>query len=196
MEMIVARGPVIYLNADALAAMFPVETPWIKLDPSTMGGGWSDMSSLGGGQTDPSSTFGFLYGAFDVEEIGEETIDGEPATHYRATIDLEAALDQVPTAQRGTLRKAIRSLREQAGGTVPELPVDVWVAAGLLKRMSYGFTMDAPNGMDGTVTMAATMTLSDVGASFKIDPPPADQVTDLGDLAGMWGDALDEAPAS
>jgi hypothetical protein len=74
--------------------------------------------------------------------------------------------------------------------------VDVWVAAGLLKRMSYGFTMDAPNGMDGTVTMAATMTLSDVGASFKIDPPPADQVTDLGDLAGMWGDALDEAPAS
>jgi hypothetical protein len=56
--------------------------------------------------------------------------------------------------------------------------------------------MDAPNGMDGTVTMAATMTLSDVGASFKIDPPPADQVTDLGDLAGMWGDALDEAPAS
>jgi hypothetical protein len=196
MEMIVARGPVIYLNADALAAMFPVETPWIKLDPSTMGGGWSDMSSLGGGQTDPSSTFGFLYGAFDGEEIGEETIDGEPATHYRATIDLEAALDQVPTAQRGTLRKAIRSLREQAGGTVPELPVDVWVAAGLLKRMSYGFTMDAPNGMDGTVTMAATMTLSDVGASFKIDPPPADQVTDLGDLAGMWGDALDEAPAS
>ncbi len=195
MEMIVDGGPVIYLSADVFAAMFPVETPWIKLDPSTMGDDWAGMGSLGGGQTDPASAFGFLYGAFDVEEIGAETIEGDPATHYRATIDLEAALDQAPSAQRAALRKAIRSLREQAGGAIPELPVDVWIANGLLKRMSYAFEMGAPGG-DGTMSMAATITLSDVGASFQIDPPPADRVTDLADLAGMWGDAFGAAPAA
>jgi hypothetical protein len=196
MEMIIDQGPVLYLNADLLASVFPVETPWIKLDPSVMGGGWTDMGSFGGGQTDPSSTFGFLYGAFDVEEVGDEVIDGQPATHYRATIDLEAALDQIPREQRAAMREAIRSLREQAGGEVPTLPIDVWVADGLLKRLSYTMSMDGMEGVDGSVSMSSTLTLSDIGASFRIDPPPDDQVTDLSELAGMWGDAIGSTPAA
>lgn len=194
MEMILDRGPVIYVNADLLASMFPVETPWIKLDPSVMGEGWADVSSFGGAQADPSSTFGFLYGAIDVQEVGQDVIDGEAATHYRATVDLGAAMEQVPDAQRAAMREAVRALREQTGGDLPELPIDVWIADGLLKRMSYELSMDGVDGVEGGVSMSATLTLSDIGGSFRIDPPPADQVTDLSELAGMWGNATGTVP--
>jgi hypothetical protein len=196
MEMILDGGPVIYLSADAFASMLPVETPWIKLDPATMGEGWDGMASFGGEQADPSSSFGFLYGAVEVEDLGLDSVDGEPATHYRATIDLEEALTKVPEAQRATLRKAIRSLREQAGGAVPELPMDVWIADGLLKRVSYELSMEGVAGTEGSTSVSATMTLSDIGAAFEIEPPPADQVTDMSDLAGMFGGASGQASAS
>jgi hypothetical protein len=190
MEMILDQGPVIYVSADVFSSMFPVDTPWIKLDPASMGEGWDGMTSFGGEQADPSSSFGFLYGAVEVEDLGLDTVDGEPANHYLATVDLEEALTQVPDAQRAAVRKAIRSLREQAGGAVPELPMDVWIADGLLKRVSYELPVE---GVEGASSISATITLSDVGAAFEIEPPPADQVTDLSDLAGMFGAATDHA---
>jgi hypothetical protein len=41
---------------------------------------------------------------------------------------------------------------------------------------------------EGSGSLAATLTFSDVGATFSIDAPPADQVTDLSQLAAMWGE--------
>jgi hypothetical protein len=186
-EVIVDEGPVVYLHAEALAQMLPVPTPWIKLDPAAMGQAWTDMPGIGSAATDPSDALDLLHGVVEVQELGPATIDGEPATHYRATVDLQAALERVPEDRRGQIREAIAKLREQTGGDVPELPFDVWLAEGLLKRV--GFELALPGGVDGGAGLSATLTFSDVGGTFAIDPPPADQVTDLSQLSGMFGGA-------
>ena len=188
MEMVVDRGPVIYMTSDLFGSFLPVETPWIKMDASGLEGGWPGIDSITGTETDPSSTFGFLWGAVDAEEVGPETIDGTPTTHFRVTVDLNEALAEVPASQRRHLRAAIRELRAQAGADLSEIPMDVWIADdGTLKRLTYDLSLDGLEGVEGAVSISAEMTVTDIGARFRIEPPPADQVTDLSEhFTDLW----------
>jgi hypothetical protein len=187
-ELIVDRGPVLYLKAGALASIFPARTPWISIDPAAMGEGWPGVTGVADA-TDPAAALealDALDGAIDVEEVGDETIDGGLATHYRATLDADALLEGVPADARADLREALRELRS-SGTDVSAFPVDVWVAGGFLKRVTF-----AAAGKDAG-SVSATITFSDVGAPFTIEPPPPDQVTDLSDLGSMWGGDAFEA---
>jgi hypothetical protein len=129
----------------------------------------------------------------DVRVVGDETIDGEAATHYRVTVDLETLLDRVPQDRRSQMEQALEKVRADAGLDPSEIPFDVWLADGLVKRIGVELSLD---GTEHAGELSAVLTLSDVGGSFRIDPPPADQVTDLSELAGMWGDAVGVAPAA
>jgi hypothetical protein len=185
-EMIIDQGPVIYFGSDAFASFLPVETKWIKMDPSTFGLGSEQLAAFMGAQGSPSSAMSFLYGVTDVEEVGAETVQGETTTHYRATVDLRKALDEVTARQTKALRDAIDALERQSASSDLldlELPVDVWVNTdGYLKQFAYEFSLDGVEGATEGTGMTTVMTLSDLGADFQIDPPPADQVTDISEL--------------
>jgi hypothetical protein len=147
-----------------------------------MGEGWASVPGMGSATPSPSDPFELLEGVVDVQVVGSDTIDGEAATHYRATVDLQAALDRVPEDRRAEVDRALEKLREHGDLDPSEIPFDVWLADGLVKRVGFQLSVD------GSGSLSATLTLSDVGATFSIDPPPADQVTDLSELAAMWGD--------
>jgi hypothetical protein len=191
-EVIVDRGPVLYVKADALGAFLPVSTPWVKLDPAAMGEGWTSVPGLSSASPTPDP-FELLEGVVGVQLIGQETIDGAAATHYRVTVDLQAALDRVPEDRRSEVDEALEKLREHGGLDPSELPFDVWLADGLVKRVGFQLSSDATGSAQ---ELAGTLTLSDVGATFSIDPPPTDQVTDLSQLAAMWGDHAVAASAA
>jgi hypothetical protein len=182
MEMTLDAGPVIYIRSKLFTGFLGSPTPWIKIDPSTVPGLSSQLGSLTGGQADPTGSLGMLYGLVDVKDLGADTIEGEPATHYRATFDLSKALREIPAARRAALQQAIDGLEKQTGGTLPQMPFDVWIdAKGYLKK--FGYQLDVPAGTGQTSgSFAMTITLSDVGAPVDIQPPPADQVTDIADL--------------
>jgi hypothetical protein len=184
-EAIVDRGPVLYVQADALGGFLPVSTPWVKLDPAAMGDGWASVPGMGSPTPAPSDALELLEGVVDVQVVGQETIDGAAATHYRATVDLEALLDRVPEDRRSEVERALEKVRADAGLDPSAIPVDVWLADGLVKQVGFELSPDGSGSADG---LSATLTLSDVGATFSIDPPPADQVTDLSQLAAMWSD--------
>jgi len=182
-EMIMVAGPVIYLSSPLFSSLLGAKTPWVKIDPSTVPGFSDQLGSLTGGQADPSGSLGLLYGLVDVKEVGVETVDGVQATRYQAVLDVTKALDQVPAEQRASLRKVIENMRQQGpGGDLSAMPVDVWVDGdGYLKR--FAFRLEVPaSGTGGSGAFSMTVTLSNVGEPIDIQPPPADQVTDVADL--------------
>lgn len=182
-EMTIDAGPVIYLRSKLLSGFLGAKTPWIKIDPSTVPGLSAQLGSLTGGQTDPSGSFQLLFGLLDVKVAGVETIDGAPATRYRGTFDLSKALEQVPEAQREWLQQVVDGLKQQTGGAdLPPMPIDVWVDAdGYLKQIRYQIEVPKSQAAEGG-SFAATILLSEVGAPVDIQPPPADQVTDIAGL--------------
>lgn len=182
-EMIMDAGPVIYLSSPLFSGMLGVKTPWVKIDPSTVPGFSDQLGSLTGGQADPSGSLGLLYGLVDVKEIGVEAIDGAQATRYQAVLDVTKALGEIPAAQRASLRQVIESMRQQGAGTdLSAIPVDVWVDEdGYLKQFRLRLEIPA-TGAGGSGAFSMTVTLSNVGEPIDIQPPPADQVTDMADL--------------
>jgi len=86
--------------------------------------GFEDLVALRAGKNDPSNAFGYLQGAEQAEEAGAETVNGVETTHFRVTVDLADALDDVPGDLRSELRLAIQQFEAQFGTTT--MPFDAW----------------------------------------------------------------------
>jgi hypothetical protein len=149
--------------------MLSPERPWIRSDTSA-----SDLQTdldvfLALFPDDPSQILGFLEGGGDVQEIGDEPLLGAKTTHYRASIDIEDLLEQVPVAQQEELRPAVERITRSGGATVP---VDVWVDdSDLIRRMGLEGRL---GGVPGTATM--TVDLFDFGTAVDAELPPPNKV--------------------
>ncbi len=112
-----------------------MEQPWTQLAAD-------DAAAQGGlGSADLGSRLELLAGGVTaLEEVGEEEV-GVPSVHYRVTVDLPRAPEAAPEDQRAILTE----LAEQGG--ITELPFDLWVGEGLVRRMSY--RLDLPRAAEG-----------------------------------------------
>jgi hypothetical protein len=179
---VISDGTILYLRADAVTQAAQIPTPWIKADLANLSPELADLQSLSSGQNDPSQAIEFLRGAEDIEEVGTETIDGTETTHYRGTLDLEKAAEQAPPEARESVRAAVDQVKEQLGSTT--VPIEVWVGSDdLIRRMAFEYPLPAEAGGSDTSQMVLQMDLFDYGATIEIEPPPADQVTDVSDLS-------------
>lgn len=70
-------------------------------------------------------------GITDIEEVGAEVVRGHDTTHYRASVDLDEALSQAS----GQEREGLQEIAAQQAGR--DLPLDVWVGAERIRRVSY-----------------------------------------------------------
>lgn len=154
-------------------------TPWVVVDLDDPAG-TPGLEELGQFSTDPSQSFTFLEGIEgEVELIGEEEVNGAPATHYRFTVDLEQAAEAASDEARAYVQQQIEVLG------VTELPTDLWLdEANRIVRQFYVLdlgTVDAPGtAIDGEV--ATTIEYFDFGGDIEVSAPPADQVTDFAEL--------------
>ncbi|MBA3430890.1 MAG: hypothetical protein H0U16_05355 [Actinobacteria bacterium] len=176
---------VVYMKYPAITSSLPDAKPWISIDlralDNTEGGDLGALYQLSG--NDPTQYLTFLRGVSDdIETIGEEDVRGVPTTHYRATVDLDAAADAVPDEEAGTIRTSIEQLKEQLGDD--SLPVEVWIDDdGLPRRTRQDITLEGPPQVQQRVTME----LYDFGTQVDVEPPPSDEVTGLQQL-------LEESP--
>lgn len=174
----------------ALIAKLSKGKPWISIDLATMSG--QDNGSLKqlliDSPSDPSTVLGYLRGAdADVRNLGADTIDGSPTTHYSVTLNLDkAAQGQTEQTQDG-----IRTLERELGSN--KLPAQVWIdQAGRLRRISLRETLTGETASatptaqpSGALSFAFTATFSDFGVPVHVTAPPPDQTTDLtGPLGG------------
>ena len=182
-EMI-TDGSTIYMkmpNAEQLG----LKTPWMKMDMDALTGtpGMGNLQQL---NNDPSNSMQLLRGvADDVEEVGTEELRGAQTTHYKATIDLNKALEEAPKDAQEYLRQQF----ETAG--ITQLPVDVWIDdEGRMRRQSFEMDLSKIEGADAPgapTSMTLDMELFDFGAPVDVKPPPAKDVTDFADIQGAGG---------
>jgi len=183
-------GDVFYMKFPLLSNFLPDAKPWLEFDLKTLASeGGIDLSQLQQlGQSDPSQALDYLRATGSVDEVGTEELDGVQTTRYKGTIELDRVADQVPAGQRDKVRAAIEQLKKQTGLT--EIPTEVWVDGdGLVRKMEFSYTAKVPVEGGETKDASSTVTLefSDFGVDVNVEPPPADQVTNLADLTALMG---------
>ena len=167
--------------------------PWIKVPAGSNG---TDFSSL------TSTAFSgpqVLSKLTDVTVVGTDMVHGAATTHYRGTLDLGTALQQLGTGGSGLsqLGQLGQSVQSALAGTT--IPVDAWIdghnrlrrftmamdLAPMLKAIMGGLSgLGGSNGSSRATAVPANlkavlsidMSLYDFGANLDLTPPPADQV--------------------
>jgi hypothetical protein len=148
-------------------AAFLPDAGWLKIDGRQAG--LADAFDMGG-HTDPSNYLEYLRGAEDVEIVGPENVNGVDTTHFRGTVNLDEAAKGAGKAD------AIDELERELGDVTGTF--DAWVDGdGVPRRVVFGF---APSDGEGSFEMRVDVV--SLGEAVTIDPPAADQVTDLGQL--------------
>jgi hypothetical protein len=177
----IVDGTMLYVRSELFSAS-GVDTPWVSIDLEEIGEmAGVDVSQLGGQQNDPTQTLAYLEGAADdVEEVGKENVRGVETTHYRATVDLAKAAENAGAV---TDPEAFEKIIDQIG--TETVDVDVWIDEdGRARRMAQSMPM---NTEQGSVDVDTAMEFFDFGTEVDVEPPPADQVTDLAEVLGQVG---------
>lgn len=165
----------IYLKSDAFAAF--AGKPWISVDLKTaLGGNFSQL-----GTSDPSQGLAFLQGAKEVTLVGKEDVRGVSSSHYRATIDLGAALTKLSGGAKEAATK-LEGVVEDAHA----LPIDVWVdGQNRVTRTVMTMRTKPTAATEGKATTSKVSTeLYDYGTPLTVTIPPADQVADGSKILG------------
>lgn len=181
-------GETAYVNFGMLTMMFGVETEWLAM-PLEDGQGFAQGFTSGINPYNATEFLDSLPGSGgELTAIGTETIRGVEVVHYRALFDLEAMAELDPDA--------FAEMQESAPMNAGELPMDFWIdSQGRLHR--YLFELDGSEtvGLEAGESfeyMRVQFDFSGFGDRVTIEPPPADDVTDvdeLGDMFGGFGDA-------
>ena len=139
---------------------------WVKANTSGGGDGL-----FGFGFSDPSAILALLKGASSVEEVDSGEERGVAVTRYRARLDLERALSQVPARDRASLRATIRQFWVDGApdGILLELAVD---RDGLLRSVEVSIPDGEALGID----------FFDYGVEVNVEAPPDSEVMTWEDL--------------
>jgi hypothetical protein len=151
---------------------------WVKIgvdDLKQQSGG-----ALGGladeaGSTGPTQGLEYLQGlSGDVQKVGDDTVAGEHATHYRAAIDYTKVAAKLPEDSKA--RDQLSKL-----GTVP---ADVWINDhDQVVKMQFAIDGTAFGAAGGKVDL--TVEITDFGVPVDVQAPPADQTIDFSSLGSL-----------
>jgi hypothetical protein len=168
----------IYVNfGDGPLASKLGNTPWISISLDELGqktgtdlGALADQAQSSG----PQQGLEYLQGlSGDVEKIGDDTVAGEHATHYRAQIDYAKVAEKLP---EGATRDKLAGL-----GVVP---ADVWIDDSD-RDVKMQFAIDGSSFGEAGAKVQMTVEMTDFGVPVDVQAPPADQVTDFSTLGSV-----------
>jgi hypothetical protein len=177
-----SNGLVVYMNFPFLAQSARLTKPWIRFDVGSfakkLGFDFDQLMQMSGG--DPTRQLEYLRATSgEVRKLGTAKVRGVTTTHYRAHVDLSKYPKLLPESQRGVARSSVEALTKLTGAST--FPVEVWVDnRNLVRRMRMVMVMKAPQG---PMTMWMTLDFYGFGTPVNVELPPADQVTDLAELA-------------
>lgn len=152
---------------------------WAEVTEADLAAQGLDLSGAQG--QDSSQTLSLLEGAGVVEEIGDDEIDGDEVTRYRAIVDVVELNEDLISGE----------LREQMQGLLgDEVEMEVAIdGEGYVRRMEYSVDLaDAPEPPEGMPTRGVLRYRFDMG-DFTDDyrapeRPDPDTVVALSELGG------------
>lgn len=132
----------------------------------------------------PAQLVAFLSTVSDVEKIGTGEERGVPVTRYRARLDVERALNELPERERVILGETIREY--WTDGATAGIPVDLAVdAEGRLSRVTVIVPDDTP----------LVLEFYDYGVVVKPTAPPADEVVTWQETTDLLAGQPSEEPS-
>jgi hypothetical protein len=188
---------VIYMRSPLFASAMPPGKEWASMDLNAVGKqlglDFQQLSGLGA-NGDPSEMLNQLRAVSgQVENVGEEDVDGVATTHYAATVDLRRYATLADPADRSAVRESIQHLLDL--GAPATVPTDVWVdGQHLVRRMQMSYTQDNP-ATGSPMQMTIDIGLSDFGEPVDIQVPSPSETIDMRDLMGSsYGSIMQNAP--
>lgn len=183
---VVVDGTSSYIRFPMLDALTGT-SGWLSVTPEDMGMA-SSTFGLGATTDDPAQLLETLRGVADeVTPTGDEEIRGVATTGYRATVDLDRALQAMPADQR----EAMAPMLEQIDGSLGEMPVDVWIDAdGLARRLRMdmgGLLAKAMGPAGGGGRASVTIDFFDYGEAIEVTVPDASETTPFSEVMGGLG---------
>lgn len=176
---VVMLGNTVYMKLPAaLRGSLPVSTPWLSLN--TTGSGQYDRLLAPFIQamrenSDPAATVAKVKSAGTITATGQDTVNGQPATHYTISVDLRKLIASLGSddATRQIMQFAVN-----AGVRLEAL--DVWVnSANLPVKVTTATDMPNPRDTSQTLHMNVAETYTGWGQPVTITAPPANQVSEV-----------------
>lgn len=115
----------------------------------------------------------------DLQQVGSGSFNGQDVTYYQATLEVGSALAKLNLPPQ-VLAGAQEKLAADPGSTSVRLAVD---SAGRLVQWQSDSTLQLADGT--SVSASADLSWSAFGEPVAIAAPPADEVIDIGSVAGL-----------
>jgi hypothetical protein len=182
---VVTDGSDAYVNVGSLGSILGATSgkSWVKISSKEAADGAAAAVASG------TEILTLLGQAGDVTTVGTEQVRSVDTTHYRGTLDVAAALGQLPADEQGKIGDRLSQLGIDP--TALSFPVDVWIGQDdLVRRVQLGVDgSKLPGGSTAGTTATVTLELYDFGVPVNVTVPPADQVftLDPGALKGLSG---------
>jgi hypothetical protein len=157
-----------------LYLQIPGQPGWSKISLAKLVGTSLESSA------DPSSALQYLAGVGkDVTKVGTEKVDGVSTTHYRGTIDIDAASAKLGGVLGERLKQSVAQLKLTA------FPFDAYLDdEGRMRRLVQHQTFEVKGEKASSET---TLEFSDFGVKVAVAVPPASEVHDGSALLGAFG---------
>jgi hypothetical protein len=184
----------IYMNLDGLrngSQELPDGKHWLRIGFDDLAGKLGlDLGELRdqAQSSTPASGLQYLQGlSGDVTRVADDTINGEHATRYRASLDYSLVADKLGSLS-ATAKNQLRKL-----GIVP---ADVWIDDhDRVVKMHYTISGSAFGADSASGTAEVTMEITAFDVPVDVQAPPADEVIDITDLPGAVGAPSGTIPA-
>jgi len=178
-EVVVDRGT-IYASLPGLGDKAG-KSRWLRLGGQPASGPGTPVAPSA---ADPSGLLELFGGVNEVEDLGDDEIDGVTVQHYRGRIDLGKAYTGLSEADRKRLDESVGSI----GGGLPHagnVPVEVWVdGQGMVRRISS--TVDLSTELSGVALRAQfTIDFTKLGEPVDIRVPDPSEVTELSGIGDL-----------
>lgn len=169
-------GDVWFHYDDALGVELPPGKTWVHMN---------DESLAGLRQTsDPARIVAYLAGAGTLERVGEERVRGVDTVKYKATLDLDRALEALSEdasdEQRQELEEGLDTAKDLG---VEEIPMDVWIDDdGYMRRLDMDWTLGDVSAEE--VHLRIHLDMWDFGAPVNVQIPAKSTTIELSELGG------------
>jgi hypothetical protein len=154
---------------------------WVKEDDvETSGDPTELLIPFPGSPTKPTDVLTrVLLASEENMELGKEAVRETETTHYRARVDLQKLVKQLPESERPE-------------GDIGQLwgarfvPVEIWIDdESRLRRIEF------TQGDEDESSVKTTVDLFDYGVEFDVEPPPADELISEADFDKLTGSSME-----
>lgn len=164
---------IMYFDAAAFGLELPEGKSWVSVKSDELQG----LQRT----NDPSQLVTYLYAAGDLERVGEGTVRGVKTTKYKATVDLDRAIETYGGELREKLEEALDAVKSIG---VESIPMEVWIDDGnYLRRVDMDWRVENQYPKQ-ELHLRIHMELWDFGADVGIEVPAKSQTIDLDELGG------------